>query len=128
MATILIIDDEEQIRKLMEKMLSWEGYDTLLAANGEEGLKLYNEKGADLIITDLIMPDKEGIETIMELKKIDPSVKIIAMSGGGKNDPETYLPLAKGLGALATLKKPFALDELLNIVRDLLELGDDDRK
>lgn len=121
MTTILIIDDDEQIRIALSKTLKRAGYETIWANNGEEGIKLFKEKGPDLIITDLIMPEKEGIETIVELRRSYPDVKIIAMSGGGKNGPEDYLPMAKRLGARITLKKPFRVNDLLEAVSKILK-------
>jgi DNA-binding NarL/FixJ family response regulator len=83
-------------------------------------IKLYRANPTDLIITDLIMPEKEGIETIMELKKDFPDVKIIAISGGGRSKPESYLNLAKQLGAKRVFPKPIDREELLNAIRELL--------
>jgi len=81
---ILVIDDESQLRAMLKKFLEMEGYEVITASNGKEGLHLFSEDPADLVITDLIMPDKEGIETIKELKASNPKTKVIAMSGGGK--------------------------------------------
>ena len=113
MPLILIIDDEASIRNLLTKILNRAGYETICAADGKEGLKLQNQTPADLVITDLIMPEKDGIETIMELRKDFPDVKIIAMSGGGRIEPKTYLNIAKNLGATRSFKKPFDQKELL---------------
>jgi len=121
MAQILIIDDEVTVRDLLIKILEREGYETMNASDGKEGIRLYRENPADLIITDLIMPEKEGIETIMELRRDFRDVKVIAMSGGGKIDPETYLEIAKTMGAIKTIEKPFNLRELLKTVQELLE-------
>ena len=121
MARILIIDDEAMIRNLIVKILEREGYETITASDGKEGIKSHRENPADLIITDLIMPEKEGIETIMELRRDFPDVKIIAMSGGGNIDPETYLRIAKTMGAIKTLAKPFNRKELLKTIQELLE-------
>ena len=117
MARILIIDDEAMIRNLIVKILEREGYETITASDGKEGIKSHRENPADLIITDL----KEGIETIMELRRDFPDVKIIAMSGGGNIDPETYLRIAKTMGAIKTLAKPFNRKELLKTIQELLE-------
>ncbi|RJR24469.1 MAG: response regulator [Desulfobacteraceae bacterium] len=117
---IIIIDDEPQIRAMLKQFLEIEGYEVLDAADGKEGLRLNEKKPADLVITDLIMPEKEGIETIKELKTSFPAIKIIAMSGGGRVGPETYLGLAKKLGAEKTLAKPFELRALGDAVRELL--------
>ena len=121
MARILIIDDEAMIRDLLVRILEREGYETVTASGGKDGIKIHRENPADLIITDLIMPEKEGIETIMELRRYFQDVKIIAMSGGGKIDPETYLQIAKTMGAIETIAKPFDLRELLKTVQELLE-------
>ncbi|MGA8180856.1 MAG: response regulator [Desulfobacterales bacterium] len=121
MARILIIDDEAIIRDLLKKILEREGYEIVTAFNGEEGLKIHRENPADLIITDLIMPGKEGIETIMELRRDFKDVKIIAMSGGGRIDPGTYLQMAKTLGAIKTIAKPFDRKELLKTIQELLK-------
>jgi len=121
MARILIIDDEAMIRDLLVNILEREGYETITASGGKDGIKIYRENPADLIITDLLMPEKDGIETIMELRRDSQDVKIIAMSGGGKIDPETYLQIAKNMGAIETIAKPFDRKELLKTVQELLE-------
>lgn len=99
---IIIIDDDDQIREMLMEMLVREGYEVLPASNGKEGIRLYRERQTDLIITDIVMPEKDGLETIMELRKDFPEVKVIAMSGGGRNGPESYLQVAKRLGAVRT--------------------------
>ena len=120
MARILVIDDDDQILRMLHQVLEMEGHETTLASNGNKGLKILKETGADLIITDIIMPDKEGLETISELKENYPDLKIIAMSGGGTIDPDSYLKLAEKMGASRTLMKPFQREELLDVVNDLL--------
>jgi DNA-binding NtrC family response regulator len=120
MARILIIDDEVMIRDLLVKILEREGYETITASNGKDGIKTHRENPSDLIITDLLMPEKDGIET-MELRRDSQDVKIIAMSGGGKIDSETYLEIAKTMGAIETIAKPFDLRTLLKKVQELLE-------
>lgn len=120
MPLILIIDDDNQVRGMLRQTLERAGYDVLDAPNGKEGIKLYRQDPADLVITDLIMPEKEGIETIIELRRDFPAVKIIAISGGGRNDPEEYLHMAKTLGAQRTFTKPFERKELLEAVRELI--------
>ena len=116
MARILIIDDDVQILKLLRKMLENEGYDVVDAVDGNKGLKLYREDPTDLVITDIIMPEKEGIETIIDLRREFPEAKIVAMSGGGHGEAEPYLHMAKGLGAIRTLTKPFGKEELLEAI------------
>jgi len=120
MARILIIDDDEQIVDMLSQTLEREGYDIATASDGDEGLDRFRENPADLIITDLIMPEKEGIEIIIELRATYPNIKIIAISGGARTAPEEYLALAKGLGAQHTFTKPVNRDELLSAIHELL--------
>jgi len=105
LAYILVMEDERIIQTIIRRYLEREGHEVVIAGDGEEGIKLYNERPADLVLTDIIMPKKEGIETIRDLKKISPDVKIIAMSGGGKIDSEDYLDLAAKFGVKATFIK-----------------------
>jgi DNA-binding NtrC family response regulator len=121
MARILIIDDETQIRSMLRLMLERVGYEIAEAPDGIEGIRQYRENPADLIITDLIMPNKDGIGMIIDLKKEFPKVKIIAMSGGGVNRPEGYLDGAKKLGATRTLTKPIDREEMLKAVKETLK-------
>ena len=121
MERILIIDDEPQIRSMLTLMLEREGYEVVEAPDGVDGIKIYRQNPADLIITDLIMPNKDGIGMIIDLKKEFPNVKIIAMSGGGLNKPDGYLKGAKKLGAACTLTKPIDREEMLKAVREILK-------
>lgn len=120
MKQILVIDDEPSIRFLLEKMLEREGYAVITAADGEEGMKLFQESSFDLVITDIIMPEKEGIEIIMEIKKKYPDIPVIAISGGGFNSPQSYLNIARAAGAAAVLEKPVEKETLLSQVQNLL--------
>lgn len=120
---ILLIDDEVAFRSVLKQVLLNAGYDVVEASNGAEGIRYFYEKPADMIITDIIMPEKEGIETIIELKKAYPDVKLIAMSGGGWYGTEIDFDMAKKLGA-HTLNKPFALQELLDVVCELMKEKD----
>jgi len=120
MAHILVIDDEEPIQDVLRQTLEHAGYEVTVAANGIEGLKAFRENPADLIIVDMIMPQKDGIETIMDLKIEAPDAKIIAVSGGGSTGPKDYLEIAEGIGASHILPKPITRDELLRAVRRLL--------
>jgi len=121
MALILIIDDEPQIRSMLKLMLERDGYEVAEAPDGIEGIRVFRQNPAELIITDLIMPNKDGIGLIIDLKKEFPNVKIIAMSGGGLNKPEGYLKGAKKLGADCTLTKPIDRDEMLRAIKDVLQ-------
>ncbi len=125
MATIYVFDDEPSILLMIKKMLEKAGHEVGIALNGREGMELINEKIPDLIITDIIMPEKEGLETIMELRKKHPGLKIIAISGGGRFGPEGYLPGAKLLGADLVFQKPLVQKEFLNAIASLL---DEDKK
>lgn len=120
MARILIIDDDSDIRQMLKQMLNIEGYDVDEATNGNEAIKIFNDKPADLIITDIIMPDKEGIETIREMRNKYSNIKIIAISGGGRAGPTDYLKIAKTFGANRTFTKPFDRKEFLDCVKELL--------
>jgi DNA-binding response OmpR family regulator len=120
MARILVVDDDNQVRSMLRVTLTREGYDVVEAADGFEAIKLFHESQFDLIITDIIMPGLEGFETITRLRSDSPTVKIIAISGGGRLAPEGYLEVAENLGALKAFTKPVDRDELLSTVRELL--------
>jgi len=121
MASILIFEDDNDLRLTMKRMLQFEGYEVLDAPNGDIGIRLYRETPADLIITDIFMPDKEGIQTIIELKKEDPNVKIIAISGGGNKGSLNYLNSAEKLGVEKTFQKPVDVDVLLDGIKQILD-------
>ena len=120
MTRILLVDDNESFRTPLRSVLERAGYEVQVADEGRSALNLYQEQPFDLVITDLIMPGKEGLETIMELRQFQPGPKVIAMSGGGRMDASDYLPMAKRLGATETLAKPFTADEILKLVRRVL--------
>lgn len=120
MKHILVIDDESQIRSLLRKVLEREGYKVTEAADGVEGFLAYKRKSPDLVITDLTMPEKNGLETIQEMIDDNPQVRIIAISGGGQRFPEYFLDKAAKEGARKLLKKPFTNQELLTAVADAL--------
>lgn len=119
--SILVIDDNEIILKMICDLLNRSGFDVLSASDGVQGLKAYYAGLPRLVITDLIMPNKEGLEVIMELNKQDPKPKIIAISGGGRLEPQSYLPMAEMLGADHVLEKPFHPAELIALVKELIE-------
>jgi DNA-binding NtrC family response regulator len=121
MATILIIDDEKAILGFLKERLMDEGFNVLTASDGKEGMNLFNSNQVDLVITDIIMPDQDGFLTIMELKKICPDIKIIAISGGGRGLPAYYLDTAKGFGAKYAFEKPFKTSELVEAVHEMLK-------
>jgi CheY-like chemotaxis protein len=115
MIKILLVEDEERIRSLLKEVLESEGYEIQAASSGKEALQSHARSPPDLILTDIVMPDTEGIEMIMKIRKSDPNVKIVAMSGGD------YLDMAKKLGADCTLTKPFSNQALLDAVKATLE-------
>jgi DNA-binding response OmpR family regulator len=123
MKKILIVDDEPHILMMLKKMLEKAGYEVDLATNGIEGIELFKKSQADLVITDIIMPEKEGLETIREMRRIKPNLKIIAMSGGGKVSAENYLEIAKIFGAAKVIAKPFTMQEMKSAVSELLVGG-----
>ena len=121
MTKILIADDEPNILMLSEVMFKEMGFDVYTAVNGQDAIEKALEIKPDIIITDIIMPDKDGIEIIIEAKKTYPNIILVAISGGGRIDSESYLNTAKYLGADATLKKPFTHDQLLDLLQNLTE-------
>jgi DNA-binding NtrC family response regulator len=115
MATILVIDDQEPIRGLLRRALEEANYEVLEASNGRLGLELYRERLAELVITDIFMPEMNGLEMMLELNRNFPEVKVIVMSGGLES--EGALNVAKQLGARQTFQKPLDIETLLNAVR-----------
>ena len=123
MARILLIDDDDTVRLSMRLALEDADYIIDEAANGAAGLERMREQPADLVITDIFMPEKEGLETIDELKRDFPRAKIIAISGGGRMDPQDYLEVARNLGADRSLFKPFDIRLLVTTVEEALKGG-----
>ena len=120
MSKILVLDDEPSILLMIKKMLEKEGHEVYIALNGLVGMELFEKNKPDLVITDIIMPEKEGLETILELRKKHPELKIIAISGGGRIGPQGYLPSAKYLGADMVFQKPLVQREFVQAVASLL--------
>jgi len=116
---ILLVDDDDQFVDMLQKTLTRSGYSTLRARNGREALQLYDPGKISLVLTDLLMPDVEGIELILELARRRDGIKIIAMSGGG-NAPEANLRAAQYLGAAMTLSKPFSTEQLFSSIQTVL--------
>ena len=119
MALVLIIEDNPHTLATLREILVSEDHAVLEARNGKEGLALFQSRLPALVITDIIMPEKEGIETILELRRMAPACKIIAMSGGGFVGKTDFLALAKKAGADAVLEKPFGATQLLDAVAHL---------
>jgi CheY-like chemotaxis protein len=120
MARILIIDDDRQARNVLQQILTRTGYEVIEAPDGVEGVRLFRTTPSDLVITDILMPEKEGLETIRELRQISPQVKIIAISGGGERGTLNFLHIAEKLGAQCTVRKPFSRQELVDTVTQIL--------
>jgi len=116
MTKILVIDDDDFVRKLICNALKKAGFEVLDAVDGNDGIKKLHDERSEIIITDILMPDKEGIETIMEIKAMDSNIKIIAMSSGGSSKNMSFLNMAKKVGAPQILSKPFNIAELLEAV------------
>ena len=119
MASILIIDDEEIIRALLRSVLEAAGYEVTEATNGREGLELYRHRPTDLVITDIVMPELNGLDMLLELTREFLDAKVIAISGAGEE--KNVLDVAKLLGARQTFQKPFSVPDLLGAVRYELE-------
>ena len=119
MVRILVIDDDDEFRSMLCTALAQAGYMVEEARNGQEGSQRQRMEPVDLVITDILMPEREGLETIQALRQEFPEIKIIAMSGGV--GPLNFLPLARKFGALRTLQKPFTLQQLYEVMRVVLQ-------
>jgi len=117
---ILVIEDEPALLSLMDDLLTCAGYAVSPAENGRIAMEILRQNAVHLVITDLVMPEQEGIETIRKIRGLQPNLPIIAMSGGGVVEPDRYLSIAKAMGANRLLPKPFATELLLELVNDLL--------
>lgn len=121
MKRVLVIDDDQYIQELLKLALEKAGYEAMVADNGDMGLDIHRETPADLIITDLFMPGKEGTQLLMEMRDEFPQTKVIVISGGGGIEGVDFLKLASHLGATQVFQKPFTITELLEAVREALE-------
>lgn len=126
MPLILVIDDDVQVRRMMRRILSQTDHSVIEAEDGEAGMALLRDERPTLVITDLVMPRKEGIETIREIREASPETKVIAMSGSnGQSASALYLTLAVKLGADAVLAKPFRAAELIETISRVLATGEE---
>ncbi len=122
MLRILVIDDDVHFCRILRQILEQAGHEVVEALNGQEGVKLYRDEPTDLVITDILMPEKDGIETIMEFKRDFPDVNLIAISGGSSSmDKHDYLYYAKNLGASYVFSKPLDIEKLLEAVQEIAE-------
>ena len=126
MADILLIDDDEGFRTMLCRLLTRSGHTVTACEDGRKGVDLFRRNPGFLVITDLIMPEQEGIETIIQLRKEFPDVRIIAMSGGGRVTPEIYLESAANLGASRIFTKPLDTEEFMLAIRELTTLPERD--
>lgn len=122
MARILLVDDEDAVLRLLEAVLAIDHHEVTTARDGNLAIAAVTNGTFDLVVTDLVMPDKEGLETIIEIRRLKPELKIIAMSGGGRGSADDYLEMAAVLGASKTLAKPFSSHELLAAVTEVLAM------
>lgn len=120
MAKILIIDDDSGVREVMARALSRDGHEVATAADGNEGLSVARREPPDLVITDIFMPEREGLDTIMELRRWRPDLRIMAISGGGHFASGDYLRVARDMGATVTMSKPIDMRTLSETVSSLL--------
>ncbi len=121
MAKILLVDDNADLLTAMVEFLHDAEHESVVAANGDAAIQAFRTQHFDLVITDIVMPEKEGIETILELRRMAPGIRIIAMSGGNVTHPQTNLLAAQLLGATVTLNKPFTGKQLLEAVTRTLD-------
>jgi DNA-binding NtrC family response regulator len=119
-ARVLVLDDEDEVRTLLMRALRHAGHEALGAEDGLQGLHIVRSQNVDLVITDLVMPEVDGLEFMHELAHLRPGTPVIAISGGGVWDAQSLLKVAGTLGALRTLSKPFELDDFLNLVAEVL--------
>ena len=121
MARILIVEDEESIRTMLSQSLKQLDHEISTAPDGDQALEFLRENEIDLVVTDIVMPNREGLETIQDIRQNWPKIKIIAMSGGGRVGNMNYLELAQNFGATAALKKPFTMAQLKGAISDALD-------
>jgi DNA-binding NtrC family response regulator len=117
---IMVVDDDAGIRRTLQILLSKAGYEVMQACDGSEAVRLWRDRGGDLVITDLHMPEKDGIQTIIELLSHSPGIRIIAMSGGGQTKRLDLLGNMALLGSVHTIEKPFTLAEMMTVVNRAL--------
>ncbi len=123
MPTVLIIEDNDELRETLVLVLEDQGYDTLTARDGQTGILAFRHARPDLVLTDVIMPGSDGIEAIREIRAIEPDARIVAMSGGAMIGHDYHLRMAKQLGASGVLAKPFEIDDLVRVIAGCLPPG-----
>jgi len=118
----MIIDDDRDLREMLRTALLRKEYTVVEADNGREALKNFKPGLTDLVITDLLMPEEDGLKVIMMMRELKKGIRVIAISGGGKAGPGNYLEMAKALGADAVFSKPFAINDLVTRIEELLRI------
>jgi DNA-binding response OmpR family regulator len=121
MPGVLIVEDDKELREMLKVSLLRRNFTVLEAENGKAAISHFKPLITDLVVTDLIMPEEDGLKVVIKLRELKPSIKIIAISGGGKVGPGSYLNLAKALGADAIYSKPFSINELIAKIEQLLD-------
>jgi DNA-binding response OmpR family regulator len=122
MPGILLVEDDKDLREMLKISLVRKRFMVVEAENGKDAIIHFKPSVTDVVVTDLIMPEEDGLKVIMKLREIKPSLKIIAISGGGKAGPGNYLNLAKALGADAIYSKPFSINDMISRIEELLEI------
>lgn len=122
MPGILIVEDDKELREMLKVSLIRHKYTVLEASDGRDAIAHFKPSIIDLVVTDVIMPEEDGLKVIMKLRELKPKLKIIAISGGGKAGPGSYLKLAKALGADAVFSKPFSINDLVLKIESLLTI------
>jgi CheY-like chemotaxis protein len=123
MAGVLIVEDDRELREMIATSLMRRKLTVIEASNGKEAIMHFKPSIIDLVVTDIIMPEEDGLKVIMRLRELKPSIKVIAISGGGKAGPGSYLNLAKALGADAVYSKPFSMNDLIERIENMLNTG-----
>jgi CheY-like chemotaxis protein len=121
MPGVLIVEDDKELREMLKMSLKRKGFTVQEAENGKDAISHFKPLITDLVVTDLIMPEEDGIKVVIRLRELKPTIKIIAISGGGKVGPGSYLNLAKALGADAIYSKPFSIKDLVSKIEQLLD-------
>jgi CheY-like chemotaxis protein len=122
MPGILIVEDDVELREMLKVSLLRRNFSVFEASDGKEAILQFKPSLTDVVVTDIIMPEEDGLKVIMKIREIKPIIKIIAISGGGKAGPGSYLNLAKALGANAIFSKPFPVNDLITKIEELLNL------
>jgi Response regulator containing CheY-like receiver, AAA-type ATPase, and DNA-binding domains len=121
MPGVLIVEDDKELREMLKLSLLRRNFTVLEAENGKAAITHFKPLITDIVVTDLIMPEEDGLKVVIKLRELKPSIKIIAISGGGKVGPGSYLNLAKALGADAIYSKPFSINDLITKIEQLLD-------